>query len=519
MLRFPPVDPDPPATQTTELELEPLSPPPYLSRSKDSPSKLSPSPQPSDVQLASPKAPSPAQQLNRPTTSGSAVTNDPIPKRGVRFADDDGKDDQIPLGYVLRIRKNKEQKARFLREERERRERAAQPSLENRRATAPPQANRVSKVVAPRQLPSRPLVSLNEPPKPTVSHALREEERLRREAERIEMEKLRRSREMARKQAEERERAYIEELQATRARRDASRAGRPLESASLSPRVPDCDRSASRDSMHASLRRSSVSHKYTPDLVFSPVSPYEGSPSSSVLATPGSQHSFSRPPSLYSAHTASSEDVRARDGKRASRRMSVVSDSPKGMSLHPPYDPRVSFNPYAWMNVPPVPVMPAIPTVNGVPFYGMDMPLLPPTAPFMMNQFGARPRSYTGSSGQPSPQQSSTSLSRNYSSEGVNSNSRGSSPRSSGSHQRRSSDDATRMAKTLGDSRSGSYTDVRGGKTPGSLRVAPSQSSPQRSSWLSPEQGPTKKSSSLRPMSGVYSSGAPVHAHWRTAAS
>jgi hypothetical protein len=443
------------------------------------------------VQLALPKVPSRAQQLNSPTTSGSAVTNDPVPKRGVRFADDDGKDDQIPLGYVLRIRKNKEQKAQFLREERERRERGAQPSLENRRATAPPQANRVPRTVTHRQPPSRPLVSLNEPPKPNVSHVLREEERLRREAERIEMEKLRRSREMARKQAEERERAYIEELQATRARREASRAGRPLESASLSPRVSDRDRSASRDSMHAPLQRSSVSHKYTPELVFSPVSPLEGSPSSSVLATPGSQYSFSRPPSLYSAHTASSEDVRARDGKRASRRMSVVSDSAKGMSLHPPYDSRVSFNPYAWTNVPPVPavpVMPVIPTINGVPFYGMDMPLLPPAAPFMMNQFGARSRSYTGSSGQPSPQQSSTSLSRNYSSEGVNSSSRNSSPRSSGSHQRRSSDDATRTAKTLGDYRSGSYTDVRGGRTPGSLRVAPSQSSPQRSSWLSPEQ-------------------------------
>ena len=454
--------------------------------------------------------------------------NDPVPKRGVRFADDDGKDDQIPLGYVLRIRKNKEQKAQFLREERERRERAARRSVENRRATAPSQGDRVSRVVAPRPLSSRPLVSLNEPPKPqnpaTVSHVLREEERLRREAERIEMEKLRRSRELAKKQAEERERAYIEGLQATRARREASRAGRPLESVSLSPRVPDRDRSASRDSMHASLRGSTMSPKYTPDLVFSPVSPHDGSPSSSVLATPGSQYSFSRPPSIYSAHTTSSEDVRARDGKRASRRMSGVSDSAKGMSLHPPYDSRGSFNPYAWTNVPPVPaippvpVIPVVPMVNGVPFYGMDMPLLPPTAPFMMGQFGARPRSYTGSTGQHSNVQSSTSLSRNYSSEGVNSSSRTPSPRSSGSHQRRSSDDSTRMTKTLRDSRSGSYNDVRGGKTSGSLLVAPSQSSPQRSSWLSPEQGP-KKSSSLRPMSSAYSSGAPAHAHWRTAAS
>ncbi|KAH0839873.1 hypothetical protein J3R83DRAFT_824 [Lanmaoa asiatica] len=519
---------DPPATQVKELEMEPLSPPSDLSQSKDTLAKLSPSPQRSIVPLALPTVPPPARQPNEPTTSGSATTNDPVPKRGVRFADDDGKDDQIPLGYVLRIRKNKEQKARFLREERERRERA-QLSTENRRATAPQQEIRVSRVVAPRHNPSRPLISLNEPSKSqqpaTVSHVVREEERLRREAERIEMEKLRRSRELARKQAEERERAYAEELQATRARREASRAGRSLESASLSPRVPDRDHSTSRDSIHASPRRSSMSHKYTPELVFSPVSPHDGSPSSSVPATPGSQYSFSRPPSLYSAHTASSEDVRGRDGRHVSRRMSVVSDSAKGMLLHPPYDPRASFNPYAWMNVPavptipPVPPMPAIPMVNGLPFYGVDMPLLPPTPPFMMNQFGARPRSYTGLAGQHSPIQSSTSLPRNYSSEGVNSGSRNSSPHSSGSHQRRSSDDASRMAKTPGDPRPGSHNNVRGSKASVSMRVTPSQSSPQRSSWLPPEQSSTKKLSSLRPVSGAYSSEALAHARRRTAAS
>ena len=525
---FRPVDLDPPATQVKELVLEPLFPPSDLSQSKDSLTKPSPLPQPSVVSLALSNTPSPARQPSEPTTSGSAATNDPVPKRGVRFADDDGKDDQIPLGYVLRIRKNKEQKARFLREERERRQQAAQLSVENRRATAPPQENRVPRVVVPRRPPPRPLISLNEPSRPqqpaTVSHVVREEERLRREVEKIEMEKLRRSRELAKKHAEERDRAYAEELQATRARREASRAGRPLESASLSSRAADRDHSASRGSMHASLGRSSMSHKHTPELILTPVSPHEVSPSSSVPATPGSQYSFSRPPSIYSSPAASSEDVRGRDSRHFSRRMSVVSDSAKGVSLHPPYDPRASFNPYAWTNVPlvpaipPVPPIPAIPMVNGIPFYGMDMPLLPPTPPFMMNQFGARPRSYTGLPGQYSPLQSSTSLPRNDSSEGLNSSSRNSSPHSSGSHQRRSSDDATRMAKTPGDSRSGSYN-ARSSKTSVSMRGVPSQSSPQRSSWLPPEQHPTKKSSSLRPVSGSHSSGAPAYVRRRTAAS
>lgn len=528
ILRFPCADPDPPATPEKEAELEPLSPPSELPQSNGSPPQLSSSSQSGNVLPAPPEASSPEQQPNRMTASGFTATSDPLPKRGVRFADDDGKDDQIPLGYVLRIRKNKEQKAQFLREERERREQAVQLPVENRRPTAHPQENRISRVTAPRQRPVRPLISLSEPSKPrqsvTISHVLREEERLRQEAERIEMEKLRRSRELARKQAEERERTYTGELQATRARREASRAGRPLESASLSARISDRDRSASWDSMHPSLRGSSTSRKHTPELVFSPVSPLEGSPSSSVPATPGSQYSFSRPPSLYSAHTTSSEDVRGREGKHVSRRMSVVSDPAKGMLLYPPYDPRTSFNPYAWTNIPPVPAIPpvppvpAIPMVNGVPFYGVDMPLLPPTAPFMVNQFGARPRSYTGSSGQQSPIQSSTSLPRNYSSEGVNSNSRNSSPRSSGSHQRRSSDDAARVAKASGDLRLGSHHNGRGAKTSGVMRVAPSQSSPQRSSWLPPEQSPAKKSS-LRPVSVAYSSPPPAYMRRRTAAS
>ena len=44
----------------------------------------------------------------------------PTVKRGVRFAEDD-QEDQIPLGYVLRIKKKHEERARFLQEEKERR--------------------------------------------------------------------------------------------------------------------------------------------------------------------------------------------------------------------------------------------------------------------------------------------------------------------------------------------------------------------------------------------------------------
>lgn len=41
-------------------------------------------------------------------------------KRGVRFAEDE-KEDVIPLGYVLRMKRKREEKAKFLRAEHDRR--------------------------------------------------------------------------------------------------------------------------------------------------------------------------------------------------------------------------------------------------------------------------------------------------------------------------------------------------------------------------------------------------------------
>ncbi|KAF8845858.1 hypothetical protein BDN67DRAFT_961507 [Paxillus ammoniavirescens] len=513
-------DLDPPAIQMKESDLGPLSLAPDILPSGAPPVQPSPSPRPRSSPLVSPEIVSPDLQSDQSKASDSAAVNEPLAKRGVRFADDHGKDDQIPLGYVLRIRKNKEQKAQFLREERDRRAKEAQQEMENRRAPVPSHEMRVPRAVVPQQraVPQRAMAPVRAARPQQRAGISQEEERLRQEAERIEMDKLRRARESERKQAEERQRAYVEELHATRARRDAARAGR-LQSPSSPAQIYDRDRSGSRDSMHTSLR--SMSRKHAPELILptSPTPPFDGSPASSVPVTPGSQRSFSRPPSVYSTHTASSEDVRGRDGRHVSRRFSVVADPAKQMSLQPPFDPRAYFNPYAWTNVPPVPVIPpipAVPNVYGMPFYGMDVPLLPPSPPFMMNQYGARPRSQTGS--QQSLGQSFSSLPRNHSSDAVPQGYRSSSPHSSGSptHQRRPSDEA---AKPLGDRRSGSRSDLQTGRPPVSTLPTHLQGSPQRSSRATPEQSrpsSMKKSSQPRPLSTTSH---PTPTRRRTAAS
>ncbi|KIK92714.1 hypothetical protein PAXRUDRAFT_146705 [Paxillus rubicundulus Ve08.2h10] len=491
---------DPPPIQAKKLE--PWSLPPDISPSKAPPIQPSASPQPGSSPLALPEVVLSGLQLDQSKSPECAAVNEPLPKRGVRFADDHGKDDQIPLGYALRIRKNKEQKAQFLREERDRRAKEAQQEMGNRRAPVPPHEMRVPRAVAPQQraAPQRAMASIQATSPQQPPGISQEEERLRQEAGRIEMDRLRRARDLERKQAEEQQRAYLEELQATRARREAARAGR-LQSPPA--QISDRGRAGSRDSMHTFLR--SMSPKYAPELVL-PTSPtpFDGSPASSVPVTPGSQRSLSRPPSVYSTHTASSEDVRGRDGRRVSRRLSVVADPAKQMSLQPPFDPRAYFNPYAWTNVPPVPLIPsipAVPNVYGMPFHGMDVPLLPPSPPFMMHQYGTRPRSQTGS--QPSPWQSSSSLPRHHSSDAVPQGHRSSSPHSSGfsTHQRRPSDEA---AKPLGDRRSGSQSNPQTGRPSVPTRPTHLQGSSQHSGWVTPEQSrpsSMKKSSQPRPLS------------------
>lgn len=330
----------PPAVHT--LPVQPLS------RSPELP------PLPATTSASSPAPPIPEMVKSEANHNPT----DLIPKKGVRFAEDDSKDDKIPLGYMLRVRKNKEQKAKFLRQERERRA--------------------IVQVEATSQ----------------------EGERARRDIEKLEVDKSRRAREQERKRLEERERqrTYVEEVQAARIRREAARTGQGFPSTSSHTRAPERGWSEPPDSARPSARRDSSSRGSELIVPTMNVPSYDVSPASSLPPTPGSQHSFSRPPSVYSAHTASSEDVRNREARRISRRSSTVSDSSKHVPFQVSYTPGaplMAFHP-SWGMIPPVPPvpaipsMPAVPLVNIAPFYGMEMPLLPPTAPFMMDQYRSR---------------------------------------------------------------------------------------------------------------------------------
>ncbi|KAH7914202.1 hypothetical protein BJ138DRAFT_448814 [Hygrophoropsis aurantiaca] len=393
--------------------------------------------------------------------SHSEVKKDKLPlaKRGVRFAEVD-KEDQIPLGYVLRIKKRREEKARFLLQERERRA----------------QAEEKHRLEAERRK--------------------REAERFQREVEVKEREKEWKAREEEKRKLleEKKHREYTEAVVAARARRDASRGGHVLPSAFHDERersIRETTRSspARNNSSPAHNSSSNSLRRPAPELIVTASIPaYDGSPASSLPPTPGSQRSISRPPSVYSAHTASSEDVRARDGRRISKRSSQAVD-PKYVQLTPMPNPRASLMPYGppWGNIPPVPPLPisamSMSAPPMMPFYPMDMPLLPPSPPFMMNQFGNRPRSYNGSQGntsQSSPRQSSTGLPRTNSADAVH-HSKPKAPTTpySAYHQRRASDESaviSQSSKHHADTRTGSQTDLRERRSP---NARPASNSPR----------------------------------------
>ncbi|ETW83990.1 hypothetical protein HETIRDRAFT_146703 [Heterobasidion irregulare TC 32-1] len=119
-----------------------------------------------------------------------------------------------------------------------------------------------------------------------------------------------------------------------------------------------------------------------------------------------------RAPSMYS-NQSSSEDVRLREG-RNSRRASMASESS------------------------PLPTYPSMPMIPVMPQYVMDMPLLPPAAPFMRQQHGQRPRS----SNSPSPARGS--LPNSHSSDRIHQPSPHLSAPQHGHHRHSSSDDYRR---------------------------------------------------------------------------
>ncbi|KAJ6539433.1 hypothetical protein B0H19DRAFT_1269745 [Mycena capillaripes] len=440
---------------------------------KSAPSK-SPVSEAPPLASADPPAPSPTAA---PTTSR------------VRFVEED-KEDVIPLGYALRLKKRREEKAKFLREEQERR------AFEEERA------------------------------KQEVERLKREQERRQWEEEKWAWEKEKRAMEEERKQ-----RIYAEEVAAARLRREHQRAGGGYGSSASNADL--LVSSSSTTSLREERNKHDESGRYSRALhdqhgqrrqASEPAVPQHSStPSSSPhTSSPGS----SRPPSIGghqagtlpkssrppSVHTSSSEDARQQPNSTSTGKRSSMASLPgksSGFDWSSTYPTWSASNPS--LQIPPMPP---------VPMYAMDMPLLPPTPPFMLHQY-PRPRSQNSNGGSsPSGSPSRSRLPSNASSERVNvpqqqhrqssSSRRGSSSSSSRpdvSHQRRSSDDARRASlppPKPSSMRSQSSTPLSRGRPP-----IPSsyQAPPLPSPWTAPPLTTSYSQQQLSPAAIIHGYG------------
>ncbi|KAF6762259.1 hypothetical protein DFP72DRAFT_1061526 [Ephemerocybe angulata] len=269
-------------------------------------------------------------------------------KRVVRFAeDDDDEDDALPL-HLLRVKKKREEKAKFLRMEQQRRMREAF------------------------------------------------EEQKRQEMESLERE---RKRVAAQKEREERDkRLFAERVVASRLRSEQSRAGAYVteSGSSSSLLVPSATsgnlRDAERNSPRASKVYPSKHGEASSQRVDGSSSGSSKSPSLRPSPSPVPQQSTgsrSRPPSTYS--NTSSDDMRPSSGSRRNSYANSLNGSMRsGMTVPYPamYSPmwagsHQSLNP---MQMQMVPNFAAFAAVN-------DMPLLPPNAPFMKHSRQPSPSS------------------------------------------------------------------------------------------------------------------------------
>ncbi|KAG6911180.1 hypothetical protein DXG01_003047 [Tephrocybe rancida] len=386
------------------------SPPSSSGQSRNSPYIAVPSPLRNEHNL-------PPLSISNTQSAPPAVpaSMDPLVKRGVRFAED-GKDDVIPLGYVLRMKKKREEKAKFLKSEQERR------LLEDERMRI-------------------------------------EEERRKRDAERAEWANERKAWEKEKRAMDEerRQRKYAEEVVAARLRRETQRAGgvpalkssesngflapngggagyfsaSASSSASERNKPPTASRhsrpvyddggapvylprrEASEPNLPARTTTSPSSFPITssPRGSLNSHSPGSSRPPSVIKDTPPSAES-THSPSVYSSQEApsSSEDVKAAVAAAAKRTKrnsfaTSMSASHNNSSTSLSGDRATSYPVWTGSNhslnsmIPPVPMMPMqMQMMPMPPFVMMDMPLLPPTPPFMMQQY-PRQNGSPGSSG------------------------------------------------------------------------------------------------------------------------
>src|SRR6266852_2727586 len=291
------------------------------------PYKAVPSPLGGDRKTSDPPMPPPPEAVTPALTSALPST-----RRGVRFAENVDKEDAVPLGYILRHRKRSEEKTLFLQRERERRE--------------------------------------------------HEEEKLRHEAERQQWEQEKRQWQKERRTIEgtKRQKQFAEEIAAARVRRESQFA---IPSTQTKEQDRKTREAYSRPTYDPRKQTESPSQTRLPhSRNDSSSSSKQGSLHQSESAGPMAL----RPASTYSVV---SEDVRTRVS-RNSKRGSIISESSQRSAVSPIYT-------YGWPSVPPmpqvlpIPVYPAVQTMPIMPQFSLDMPLLPPTAPFMRQQYGRFP--------------------------------------------------------------------------------------------------------------------------------
>ncbi|KAL5508309.1 hypothetical protein ACEPAH_5928 [Sanghuangporus vaninii] len=286
--------------------------------------------------------------------------------------DDPDADESIPLGYALQAKKRRQEKARFLQTEREKRAKELAAIEKQRRET---------------------------------EERREVEERRRREEERKRIEEERRARE------ERIREKYNEEIAASRQRRESARLGMESYLNIRETHQADNRRTYTRPSYDPTispirLPKRSASDFAVPGqgMLMTDGSSNSSRPNSFVESTGDNRRSLAAPShslshqlnddSRFAYHRRSSGATEAsqRPQQQHSRPASIVSSSSRPASVRVQSAP----NQVPIMAYPMVPVMPMmpqmpvlpVPPVPPVPPMSMwNMPLLPPNAPFMMQQY------------------------------------------------------------------------------------------------------------------------------------
>jgi len=439
---------------------DPITAPAPTAQTRNQPYKATPSPlrienTPSPDQTKAPKSIQPPLQSSlapvspSPTVSPNVTSRAKRARSSVRFdvEEKQDKDDYVPLGHIKRIKRGREERAKFLELEKERR-------------------------------------------------AL-EEEKLKHEAEKRRWEQEKRAWEAERKVVEEekKKRMYQHEVIAARKRRDSQM----LKVGSSPTDLPEIEPQSSQRQGSYPRPAYDSSRRQNPDgspLVV-PHPPPRNDSFNSLRGTSKSQSLHSaRPPSLNSSHTVSSIEDPV---KTRTRRTSMLPETPPQLPMMmQPYG-------YPWG----MPVMPQMQMqmVPQMPCYPMDnMPLLPPTAPFMMQQTSDRRRSTPNS-----PNKSSTSLGKSASqstdrlplnqgassirrsAEHQRSSSGGSSPKQHGNGQRSNRESASSSQRS-----SRIVNDPNQRRNPTRPRLSVLQAHPQGSgSWVVPPPVPQRRQNTV----------------------